>query len=66
MARRRPHGCSPRWSYAVDKKLKVADLRYERIDVVAGSLLTGIIGEVRRGHTTTVVLRPSDHNPRRG
>jgi Mn2+/Fe2+ NRAMP family transporter len=28
----------------VDKKLTVDDLRYERIDVVTGSLLTGVIG----------------------
>jgi Mn2+/Fe2+ NRAMP family transporter len=28
----------------VDKKLTGADLRYERIDVVTGSLLTGVVG----------------------
>ncbi|MEA2235027.1 MAG: hypothetical protein QOD83_4843, partial [Solirubrobacteraceae bacterium] len=31
-------------SYAVDKRLKVEDLRYERVDVVSGAVLTGIIG----------------------
>ncbi len=31
-------------SYAVDKHLKVADLRYERLDVVTGAVLTGVIG----------------------
>jgi Mn2+/Fe2+ NRAMP family transporter len=31
-------------SYAVDKRLTVEDLRYERIDVVVGALLTGVIG----------------------
>jgi Mn2+/Fe2+ NRAMP family transporter len=31
-------------SYAVDKKLTVDDLRYERLDVVIGSVLTGVIG----------------------
>ena len=39
-----PWGLSFIQSYAVDKKLTVADLRYERIDVVTGSLLTGIVG----------------------
>lgn len=39
-----PWGLSFIQSYAVDKKLTAADLRYERIDVVIGSLLTGIIG----------------------
>ena len=31
-------------SYAVDKRLTPADLRYERIDVVTGALMTGVIG----------------------
>jgi Mn2+/Fe2+ NRAMP family transporter len=31
-------------SYCVDKHLHVADLRYERIDVVTGAVLTGVIG----------------------
>jgi Mn2+/Fe2+ NRAMP family transporter len=39
-----PWGLSFIQSYAVDKKLTVADLRYERIDVVTGSLLTGVVG----------------------
>ena len=39
-----PWGLSFIQSYAVDKKLTVADLRYERIDVVTGAVLTGVIG----------------------
>ncbi|MFL5846924.1 MAG: divalent metal cation transporter [Solirubrobacteraceae bacterium] len=31
-------------SYAVDKKLGPGDLRYERVDVIAGAVMTGIIG----------------------
>ncbi|TMK25826.1 MAG: divalent metal cation transporter, partial [Actinobacteria bacterium] len=31
-------------SYAVDKRLRVKDLAYERVDVVSGAVLTGIIG----------------------
>jgi len=30
-------------SYAVDKRLRPRDLRYERIDVVTGAVMTGII-----------------------
>jgi hypothetical protein len=40
-----PWGLSFIQSYAVvDMKLTVADLRYERIDVVTGAVLTGVIG----------------------
>ncbi len=39
-----PWGLAFIQSYAVDKKLKVADLRYERVDVITGALLTGVIG----------------------
>lgn len=39
-----PWGLAFIQSYAVDKKIKVADLRLERVDVVIGSLLTGVIG----------------------
>ncbi len=39
-----PWGLSFMQSYAVDKKLTIADLRYERIDVVTGAVLTGVIG----------------------
>jgi len=39
-----PWGLTFIQSYAVDKRLTVADLRYERIDVVVGAVLTGIIG----------------------
>jgi Mn2+/Fe2+ NRAMP family transporter len=39
-----PWGLSFIQSYAVDKKLTVEDLRYERLDVVIGSILTGVIG----------------------
>jgi Mn2+/Fe2+ NRAMP family transporter len=39
-----PWGLAFIQSYAVDKKLKVKDLRYERVDVIVGALLTGVIG----------------------
>jgi NRAMP (natural resistance-associated macrophage protein)-like metal ion transporter len=39
-----PWGLAFIQSYAVDKRLKVKDLRYERVDVITGALLTGIIG----------------------
>ena len=39
-----PWGLSFIQSYAVDKKLTVRDLAFERTDVVVGSLLTGVIG----------------------
>ena len=39
-----PWGLAFIQSYAVDKKITVADLRLERVDVIIGSLLTGIIG----------------------
>jgi NRAMP (natural resistance-associated macrophage protein)-like metal ion transporter len=39
-----PWGLAFIQSYAVDKGLKVKDLRYERADVITGALLTGVIG----------------------
>lgn len=39
-----PWGLAFMQSYAVDKRLTTADLRYERIDVVTGAVLTGVIG----------------------
>lgn len=39
-----PWGLSFIQSYAVDKRLTPEDLRYERVDVVTGSILTGVIG----------------------
>jgi NRAMP (natural resistance-associated macrophage protein)-like metal ion transporter len=39
-----PWGLAFIQSYAVDKRLTVADLRYERIDVIVGAVLTGVIG----------------------
>jgi Mn2+/Fe2+ NRAMP family transporter len=39
-----PWGLSFIQSYAVDKKLTVTDLRYERVDVLTGAALTGVIG----------------------
>src|SRR6476620_635308 len=39
-----PWGLAFIQSYAVDKKITLANLRLERVDVVIGSLLTGIIG----------------------
>ncbi len=39
-----PWGLSFIQSYVADKKLTIADLRYERVDVTVGAALTGIIG----------------------
>ena len=39
-----PWGLAFIQSYAVDKRLGPKDLRYERIDVLGGALLTGVIG----------------------
>jgi Mn2+/Fe2+ NRAMP family transporter len=39
-----PWGLAFIQSYAVDKRLHVKDLRYERADVIVGALLTGVIG----------------------
>lgn len=39
-----PWGLAFIQSYAVDKKITVANLRWERVDVVVGSVLTGVIG----------------------
>jgi NRAMP (natural resistance-associated macrophage protein)-like metal ion transporter len=39
-----PWGLAFIQSYAVDKQLHVKDLAYERIDVVVGAVLTGVIG----------------------
>ena len=39
-----PWGLAFIQSYAVDKKIKVSDLRVERVEVVIGSILTGVIG----------------------
>lgn len=39
-----PWGLAFIQSYAVDKRLHVKDLRFERVDVVVGAVLTGVIG----------------------
>lgn len=39
-----PWGLAFIQSYAVDKKLRPADLRFERVDVLIGAVLTGVIG----------------------
>jgi Mn2+/Fe2+ NRAMP family transporter len=39
-----PWGLAFIQSYAVDKRLSVKDLGYERIDVITGAVLTGVIG----------------------
>jgi len=39
-----PWGLAFIQSYAVDKKIPVGSLRWERVDVIIGSVLTGIIG----------------------
>jgi Mn2+/Fe2+ NRAMP family transporter len=39
-----PWGLAFIQSYAVDKRLRPADLRWERVDVFVGALMTGVIG----------------------
>jgi NRAMP (natural resistance-associated macrophage protein)-like metal ion transporter len=39
-----PWGLAFIQSYAVDKRLQVKDLVYERVDVITGAVLTGVIG----------------------
>jgi NRAMP (natural resistance-associated macrophage protein)-like metal ion transporter len=39
-----PWGLAFIQSYAVDKRLHVKDLKFERVDVIVGALLTGVIG----------------------
>ncbi|MBX5470501.1 MAG: divalent metal cation transporter [Thermoleophilaceae bacterium] len=39
-----PWGLAFIQSYAADKRLRVSDLRYERVDVVVGAVMTGVIG----------------------
>ena len=39
-----PWGLAFIQSYAVDKRLTVKDLRFERVDVIVGAVLTGVIG----------------------
>jgi NRAMP (natural resistance-associated macrophage protein)-like metal ion transporter len=39
-----PWGLAFIQSYAVDKQLHLKDLRFERIDVIVGAVLTGVIG----------------------
>jgi Mn2+/Fe2+ NRAMP family transporter len=39
-----PWGLAFIQSYAVDKRLQIKDLRYERVDVIVGAVLTGVIG----------------------
>jgi Mn2+/Fe2+ NRAMP family transporter len=39
-----PWGLAFIQSYAVDKRLTLADLRLERVDVITGAVLTGVIG----------------------
>jgi NRAMP (natural resistance-associated macrophage protein)-like metal ion transporter len=39
-----PWGVAFIQSYAVDKRLQVKDLGYERVDVIVGAVLTGVIG----------------------
>lgn len=39
-----PWGLAFIQSYAVDKKITIASLRWERVDVVVGSVLTGVVG----------------------
>ena len=39
-----PWGLAFIQSYAVDKKITLASLRWERVDVIIGSVLTGVVG----------------------
>ena len=39
-----PWGLAFIQSYTVDKKITLASLRWERVDVIVGSLLTGVVG----------------------
>jgi Mn2+/Fe2+ NRAMP family transporter len=39
-----PWGLAFIQSYAVDKKITMASLRWERVDVIVGSVLTGVVG----------------------
>ena len=39
-----PWGLAFIQSYAVDKKITLATLRWERVDVIVGSVLTGVVG----------------------
>lgn len=39
-----PWGLAFIQSYAVDKRLQLKDLHYERVDVIVGAILTGVIG----------------------
>jgi len=39
-----PWGLAFIQSYAVDKKISIANLKWERVDVLIGSILTGVIG----------------------
>jgi Mn2+/Fe2+ NRAMP family transporter len=39
-----PWGLAFMQSYCVDKKLKLEDWHFERLDVIAGALITGIVG----------------------
>jgi NRAMP (natural resistance-associated macrophage protein)-like metal ion transporter len=39
-----PWGLAFIQSYAVDKRLTIEDLRYERVDVIVGAVMTGVIG----------------------
>ncbi|HET9161840.1 MAG TPA: Nramp family divalent metal transporter [Solirubrobacterales bacterium] len=39
-----PWGLAFIQSYAVDKRLRIADLKFERVDVITGAVLTGVIG----------------------
>jgi len=39
-----PWGLAFMQSYAVDKKLRIEDLSLERVDVITGAVLTGVIG----------------------
>ena len=64
-----PWGLAFIQSYAVDKRLQVKDLRYERVDVIVGAVLTGVIGffvVVACAATLHVAGHRGQRRPRRG
>jgi Mn2+/Fe2+ NRAMP family transporter len=52
-------------SYAADKRLTRTDLRFERVDVFSGAILTGIIGAFVRRLRSDVVRHRSPRHQRR-
>jgi Mn2+/Fe2+ NRAMP family transporter len=60
-----PWGLAFIQSYAADKRLTRTDLRFERVDVFSGAILTGIIGAFVRRLRSDVVRHRSPRHQRR-